>query len=149
MIELSNTAYIWLKALHLIAVIAWMAGLLYLPRLFVYHCNAEPGSVQSETFKIMERKLLKGIINPSMILVFIFGGILLANLDWQVWSEGWLYVKMLFVGLLAAQHILLARWRRDFETDSNDRPARFYRWMNEVPAILMVGVVICAVVRPF
>ena len=94
MIELTNTAYIWLKALHLIAVIAWMAGLLYLPRLFVYHCNAEPGSVQSETFKLMERKLLKGIINPSMILVFIFGGILLANLDLQVWSEGWLYANI-------------------------------------------------------
>ena len=149
MIELSNTIYIWIKAFHIIAVITWMAGLLYLPRLFVYHCDAEVGSQQSETFKIMERRLLKGIINPSMILAFLFGGILLLNLPGETLSEGWLQTKLLLIILLTSQHIMMARWRRDFEADINNRTARFYRWMNEVPAFLMIGIVICAVVRPF
>jgi len=149
MIDLPATAYLWIKAFHIIAVIAWMAGMLYLPRLFVYHCDAEPGSKQSEDFKVMERKLLRGIINPSMILVFILGGILLANLESDAWSEGWLHAKLTFVVILAAYHGWMSRWRKDFEADRNVRPAKFYRWMNEVPAVLMIGIVIFVVVRPF
>ena len=149
MIDLPATTYLWIKALHIIAVIAWMAGMLYLPRLFVYHCDAEPGSKQSEDFKVMERKLLWGIINPSMILVFILGGILLANLETDAWSEGWLLAKLTFVVILAGYHGAMSRWRKDFETDRNQRSAKFYRWMNEVPAVLMLGIVIFVVVRPF
>ena len=149
MIDLPATTYLWIKAFHIIAVIAWMAGMLYLPRLFVYHCDAEPGSKQSEDFKVMERKLLWGIINPSMILVFILGGILLANLETDAWSEGWLHAKLTFVVILAGYHGAMSRWRKDFEADRNQRSAKFYRWMNEVPAVLMLGIVIFVVVRPF
>ena len=149
MIDLPATAYLWIKALHLIAVIAWMAGMLYLPRLFVYHCGAEPGSKQSNDFKIMERNLLRGIINPSMIVTFILGGILLGHLDRDVWLEGWLHAKLVFVVILLAYHGLISRWRRDFESDKNERSANFYRWMNEVPAVLMSGIVIFIVVKPF
>ncbi len=149
MIDLPATTYLWIKAFHIIAVIAWMAGMLYLPRLFVYHCDAEPGSKQSEDFKVMECKLLWGIINPSMILVFILGGILLANLETDAWSEGWLHAKLTFVVILAGYHGAMSRWRKDFEADRNQRSAKFYRWMNEVPAVLMLGIVIFVVVRPF
>ena len=149
MIDLPATTYLWIKAFHIIAVIAWMAGMLYLPRLFVYHCDAEPGSKQSEDFKVMERKLLWGIINPSMILVFILGGILLANLETDAWSEGWLLAKLTFVVILAGYHGGMSRWRKDFEADRNQRSAKFYRWMNELPAVLMLGIVIFVVVRPF
>ena len=149
MIELPATAYLWIKALHIVAVIAWMAGMLYLPRLFVYHCGAEPGSKQSEDFKIMERKLLRGIITPSMIITFILGGILLGHLDRDSWLEGWLHAKLALVIILLVYHGLMSRWRKDFEADKNKRPAKFYRWMNEVPAILMFGIIIFVVVRPF
>ena len=149
MIELPATAYLWIKALHIVAVIAWMAGMLYLPRLFVYHCGAEPGSKQSEDFKIMERKLLRGIITPSMIITFILGGILLGHLDRDSWLEGWLHAKLAFVIILLVYHGLMSRWRKDFEADKNKRPAKFYRWMNEVPAVLMFGIIIFVVVRPF
>ena len=149
MIDLPATAYLWIKALHLIAVIAWMAGMLYLPRLFVYHCGAETGSKQSEDFKIMERKLLRGIINPSMVTTIILGGVLLSHLGRDAWFEGWLHAKLAFVLILLVYHGLMSRWRRDFEADANERSPKFYRWMNEVPAILMFGIVICVVVRPF
>ena len=149
MIELPATAYLWIKALHIVAVIAWMAGMLYLPRLFVYHCGAEPGSKQSEDFKIMERKLLRGIITPSMIITFILGGILLGHLDRDSWLEGWLHAKLALVIILLVYHGLMSRWRKDFEADKNKRPAKFYRWMNEVPAVLMFGIIIFVVVRPF
>ena len=149
MIDLPGIAYLWIKALHLIAVIAWMAGMLYLPRLFVYHCGAKSGSKQSEDFKIMERKLLRGIINPSMIVTVILGGLLLAHLDRDTWLEGWLHAKLLFVVILLAYHGQMSRWRKDFEDDTNERSAKFYRWMNEVPAFLMLGIIILVVVRPF
>ena len=149
MIDLPATVYLWIKALHIIAVIAWMAGILYLPRLFVYHCGAEPGSKQSEDFKIMERKLLRGIITPSMIITFILGGILLGHLDRSSWHEGWLHAKLALVIILLAYHGLVSRWRRDFEADKNERSVKFYRWMNEVPAAVMIGIVIFVVVRPF
>jgi protoporphyrinogen IX oxidase len=138
--------YAWIKALHLIAVIAWMAGLLYLPRLFVYHCAAAPGSELSETLKVMERRLLRAIMNPAQVLVFVFGGLLL----WvQDWSQGWLHAKLVLVAGLAVVHHLLALWRKDFAADRNRRPARFYRLWNEVPTVLMIGVVILVIVRPF
>ena len=149
MINLGATAYMWIKAFHIISVIAWMAGMLYLPRLFVYHCDVEPGSKQSETFKTMERKLLHGIINPAMIVVVVLGGLLFANMDAQLWLEGWLITKLSGVVVLIILHGMMARWCKDFATDNNNRTAHFYRWMNEIPAILMAGIVIMVVVRPF
>lgn len=139
--------YLWVKALHIIAVIAWMAGMLYLPRLYVYHCAAAAGSAQSETFKIMERRLLRAIINPAMIASWIFGLMLVANLD--AWSAPWMLGK--FALLLAMQliHAAFARWRRHFANDANRHGAHFYRIMNEVPTVLMISIVILAVVRPF
>ena len=123
--------------------------MLYLPRLFVYHCGAEPGSKQSEDFKIMERKLLRGIITPSMIITFILGGILLGHLDRDSWLEGWLHAKLAFLVILLAYHGLMSRWRKDFEADKNERSPEFYRWMNEIPALMMFGIVVFVVVRPF
>ena len=105
-----------------------MAGMLYLPRLFVYHCGAEPGSKQSEDFKTMERKLLRGIINPSMIIAFILGIILLWHLDHVTWVEGWLHAKLTLAAFLLVYHLFLSRWRRDFASDTNVRSAKFYRW---------------------
>ncbi|HEY1452999.1 MAG TPA: protoporphyrinogen oxidase HemJ [Roseiarcus sp.] len=136
-----------LKALHIIAVIAWMAGMLYLPRLFVYHADAPKGSLLSETFKLMERRLLKGIVNPSMILVFVIG-IALAILTGD-WQAPWLQAKFILVLGLGGLHGYFARCVRTFAADANVRPARFYRVLNEVPAVLMVLIVILVVVQPF
>ena|SRR3989339_1626941 len=144
---LSGDAYLWVKALHVISVIAWMAGLLYMPRLFVYHCHAQTGSTQSETFKVMERRLLRGIMNPAMIASWIFGLWLLISLN--TWSEGWVHAKLTFVVLLTVSHMFMARWRRDFELDQNQRPENFYRIANEVPTVLMIGIVIFVIVKPF
>lgn len=149
LIELSGTAYLWIKALHIISVIAWMAGLLYLPRLFVYHTGAEPGSEKSETFKVMERRLLRAIMNPAMIASFLFGGILLANLAEGYWEEGWIHAKWLFVAGLVWAHMKMAGWRRAFENDANQKSETYFRVMNEVPTVLMIGIVIFAVVKPF
>ena len=138
----------WVKALHVIAVIAWMAGMLYLPRLFVYHAGAETGSIQSETFKIMERRLYGGITTPAMIATWVFG-------LWMVfaglvdWSSGWPYLKAAMVILLSGFHGTLGRWRRDFAEDRNERPARFYRMVNEIPTVLMIVIVVAVIVRPF
>ena len=148
MIDLSPDLYLWVKAFHIIFIIAWMAGILYLPRLFVYHSDAESGSQQSETFKTMERKLLRGIINPSMIMVFILGGILLINLDREIWLSGWLIAKISLVILLIIFHIFVVGWYKEFSRDTNKRSSRFYRFANEIPAVLMVVIVILAVVRP-
>ena len=139
--------YPWLKALHIIAIIAWMAGMLYLPRLFVYHCDAERGSRQSETFKVMERRLLKAIINPAMVVSWVLG-------LWLAWSggwhaSGWLHAKILLVLLLSGLHGFLVRCVREFGADQNQRSAKFYRILNEVPTVLMIGIVIFAVVKPF
>ena len=136
-----------LKALHIIAVIAWMAGLLYLPRLFVYHADAEKGSKQSETFKVMERRLLRGIMNPAFILVWVLGLLLAWQGDW--WQAGWWQVKFALVAALTVVHHLYARWRKDFEADRNMRSARFYRLWNEVPTVLMIAIVFLAVLKPF
>ena len=136
-----------LKALHIISVIAWMAGLLYLPRLFVYHADAEKGSVQSETFKTMERRLLRGIMNPAMILTWVFG----LSLTWQGewWHAGWWHAKFALVCGLTVVHHLYGRWRKDFAEDRNVRPANYYRWWNEVPTLLMVAMVFLVVLKPF
>jgi putative membrane protein len=139
--------YLWIKAFHVIAVIAWMAGMLYLPRLFVYHCDAEKGSVQSETFKVMERRLLKAIINPAMIVAWVLGLYLAWEGGW--FRSGWLHGKLALVLGLSVVHGLYARWVRDFAADRNTRPARFYRVWNEAPTVLLVGIVILVVVKPF
>jgi protoporphyrinogen IX oxidase len=137
----------WLKAFHIIAVIAWMAGLLYLPRLFVYHCEVTPGSAEDERFKTMERKLMRVIINPSMIIVWILGLTLAQTL--HVWAEGWFHTKVLLVIVLSGLHDMLNRWRRDFEMGRNTKSQRFFRIVNEVPAVLMAAIVILVVVKPF
>jgi putative membrane protein len=139
--------YDWLKAFHVIAVIAWMAGMLYLPRLFVYHCEAEPESKQSETFKVMERRLLRAIINPAMIAAWLLGLTLAYEGGW--FPAHWLQAKLALVLVLSAIHGLLARWVRDFAADRNRNSQRFYRIINEIPAVLMIGIVILAVVKPF
>jgi putative membrane protein len=138
---------LWVKALHIIAVIAWMAGMLYLPRLFVYHADAAKGSALSETFKLMERRLLNGIINPSMILVFITG-IALAVLT-GYWRAPWLQAKLVLVLGLGGLDGYFARCVRAFAADANVRPAGFYRVLNEIPTLVMVLVVILVVVKPF
>ena len=139
--------YEWIKALHIISVIAWMAGMLYLPRLFVYHADAPKGSDRSEMLKVMERRLLRGIINPAMVASFVFG--LSAVWLGQWWSHPWFMAKFVFVVLLTAVHGFLARWRKEFERDANTRAARFYRMINEVPTLFMVVIVILVVVKPF
>ena len=138
---------LWLKALHVIAVIAWMASLLYLPRLMVYHCAAEPGSKQSETFKIMERRLLRFIANPAMIATWVFGIALM--LEGEYYRAGWMQAKFVLVLALSALHGLNAKWTKDFAVDRNKRSARFYRIMNEVPALVMAAIVILVIVKPF
>jgi putative membrane protein len=144
--------YEWIKALHIIAVIAWMAGMLYLPRLFVYHCAAETGSVKSETFKVMEQRLLRGIINPAMIATWVLG-------LWLAWlgpdsrygwfASSWLWAKIILVLALSAVHGLLARWRKDFAQDRNRHSQKFYRIINEVPTVLMILIVLLVVLKPF
>ncbi len=141
--------YLWFKALHIISAIAWMAGMLYLPRLYVYHSDAEVGSVQSETFKIMERRLLRAIVNPSMVMTLIFGGLMLATHGIVDWSMGWIWVKLSMVVAMVTIHGLFTQWRRDFEADRNTRSAKFYRMWNEAPTIPLILIVIMAVVRPF
>jgi protoporphyrinogen IX oxidase len=139
--------YMWLKAFHVIAIIAWMAGMLYLPRLFVYHCETAKGSIQSETFKIMERRLLKAIINPAMIAAWVLGLYLAIDGGW--FRSGWLHGKLLLVIALSAVHGVLVKRTREFAEDRNTRPARYYRILNEVPTVLMIGIVILVIVKPF
>ena len=139
--------YLWLKALHIMAVIAWMAGMLYLPRLFVYHCEVRPGTDEYARFVMMEKRLMRIIVNPSMIAVWVFG-ILLAFAA-AAWSQPWLHAKLFFVVALSALHGMFSRWRRDFERSQNTRSRRFYRIVNEVPAVLMVLIVFLVVLKPF
>ncbi|MEK9971064.1 MAG: protoporphyrinogen oxidase HemJ [Ferrovibrio sp.] len=139
--------YEWLKALHIVSIIAWMAGMLYLPRLFVYHAAAEAGSKESETFKVMERRLLKAIINPAMGAAWIFGG----TMAWlgHHWDQPWFWAKITLVLAMQAVHGKLVAWQRDFENDRNTRSQRFYRYANEVPTVLMIGIVLLVVLKPF
>ncbi|OUR80472.1 TIGR00701 family protein [Alphaproteobacteria bacterium 46_93_T64] len=141
--------YLWIKAFHIISVIAWMAGMFYLPRLYIYHCDAEIGSVQSETFKIMERRLLRGIINPAMIMTFIFGSLLLAIPGIVDWSSGWIWTKLSMLFLMVGFHGQLSKWRKDFEADNNQKSSKYYRFANEFPTILTIIIVIMVVVKPF
>lgn len=140
--------YLWIKALHVISVIAWMAGMLYLPRLYVYHASAAPGSEASETFKVMERRLLKAITTPAMIASLIFGiAMLVMTPEWL--KQGWLHAKLTCVLGLLAVHGMLARSRREFAEDRNTRSPRYYRVVNEVPTVLMIAIVIFVIVKPF
>jgi putative membrane protein len=142
-----DSLYDWAKAVHVIAVIAWMAGMLYLPRLFVYHVDAEKGSVQSETFKVMERRLLRAIINPAMMVAWAFG-------LWLAWKGfafqgGWLHAKLTAVLLLSGVHGYLSGAVRKFAEDRNQKSARHWRIVNEIPTLLMIAIVILVVVKPF
>jgi len=139
--------YDWIKAFHVVAIIAWMAALLYLPRLFVYHCDAPAGSPQSETFKVMERRLLKAIMTPAMIASWVLGLYLAWSGGW--FKAGWLHGKLVAVIGLSAAHGFLAGCVRRFAEDRNTRPARFYRIVNEVPTVLMILIVVLVIVKPF
>ena len=144
--------YPWVKAFHIIAIIAWMAGMLYLPRLFVYHSVAGKGSVQSETFKVMERRLLRAIMLPAMIATWVLG-------LWLAWlgpdshygwfAAGWLQAKIALVLAMTAVHGLFARWRRDFAADRNRHSQKFYRIINELPTVTLIGIVLLVVLKPF
>jgi len=149
MFEALNPFYPWIKAFHIIAVIAWMAGMLYLPRLYFYHCDARPGTPESERFKTMEARLLRIIVNPAMITVWILGLTLVETPASGGPKQGWLMVKFLLVICLSAVHGLFSRWRKDFAQDRNHRSKRFYAAWNEVPALLMIAIVILVVVKPF
>jgi putative membrane protein len=137
----------WFLAFHIMAVIAWMAGMLYLPRLFVYHAAAAPGSETSETFKLMERRLLKRIINPAMIAVWVLG----LTLAWLTgaYADTWLQIKFVLVLIMSGLHGLLVRWWRAFAQDRNTHSARFYRIINEIPAVLIVLIVLLVKLQPF
>ena len=142
--------YLWIKALHIISVISWMAGLFYLPRLFVYHVGAQKGSVQSEIFKTMERKLMRIIMTPAMVATFFFGLLLLSIpglIDWS--ASGWMHLKLLLVFAMAGLHGFLVKCMKSFAQDQNTRSEKFYRVLNEVPTLLMIAIVILAIVKPF
>jgi len=140
--------YLYLKAFHIIAVICWMAAMLYLPRLFVYHVDAKKGSAQSETFKVMERRLLRYIGTPAMIATWLFAILMIiANPD--LFSQGWFHAKLTLVILLSGFHGACARWMKKFAADTNTKSQKFYRIANEVPTLLMIIVVILAVTKPF
>lgn len=142
--------YPWIKALHIVAVISWMAGLLYLPRLFVYHCRSAAGSEQSETFKVMEARLLKVIMRPAMIASWALGLLLISIpgvIDWS--GDFWIYGKLLLVIALTWAHMAFSGYARAFAADQNERPEKFFRIVNEVPTVIMIGIVILVIVRPF
>ena len=142
-------AYPWIKALHIISVIAWMASMLYLPRLFVYHAAASVGSAQSETFKVMERRLSRAIMLPAMIATLVFGGMLLSIPGIVDWHQGWIHGKLLLVFLMLITQHFFGSWRRAFAEDRNRHSERFFRKVNEVPTVLMIAIVILVVVKPF
>jgi putative membrane protein len=139
----------WVKALHVISVIAWMAGSLYLPRLFVYHADAEPGSDKSETFKIMERRLLRAITTPAMLAAWGFGLWLILGFDAVDFSAGWVWVKAALVIALSGYHGWMAHHVRRFAADANTHSARYFRFANEIPTLMMIVIVIMVIVRPF
>ena len=146
MMGLIADSYLWIKALHVISVITWMAGLFYLPRLYVYHAQEPAGSAPSELFKVMERRLLKGIMHPSLVVVLVTGGALLAVQDL---AQGWIHAKLALVVGMVVCHVFYARWRQDFLHDRNARGDKFYRVANEIPTLLLLGIVILVVVKPF
>lgn len=144
-----TSLYPWMKAVHIISVIAWMAGLLYLPRLFVYHTRALAGSELSETFKIMERRLLRAIILPAAAVAVLFGLMLAGVPGMLTPPSGWFHSKVALVVLLLVYTHLLGRWRRAFAEDRNTKSATFFRAVNEIPTVLMVAIVLLVVVKPF
>lgn len=149
MTDFLTNHYEWIRALHIISIIAWMAGMLYLPRLFVYHAGATVGSELSETLKIMERRLLRIIINPAMIASWIFGGLMLyARWDFFM-GEGWMHVKLLMVVLMTGVHHAYIKYVKLFAADKNTKSAKYFRILNEVPTILMIVIVVMAVAEPF
>lgn len=148
-IELSGTGYQWVKALHVVSVIAWMAGLFYLPRLYVYHAENSDKPEVCALFKVMERRLLKAITTPAGISSAVFGLLLVLH-DWPwIWSQGWWHLKLLGLIGLGVMHVLMVRWRQDFLHDRNTRSSRFYRIANEVPTLCMLAIVIPVIVQPF
>ena len=146
---LAAVAYPWLKALHIIAVIAWMAGLLYLPRLFVYHAGVPVGSNRAAMLEVMERRLLHGIMAPAAIMTYGFGALLAATPGVVAWRQGWIWAKLALVGVLTVYHLLLAYWRRDLAVGKQSHSVRFYRIVNEIPTRVMVGIVVLVVLKPF
>ncbi len=144
---MNGELYLWIKALHVIAVISWMAGLLYLPRLFVYHCSVDVGSAASETFKVMERRLLRAIMFPASIVAWAAG--LTMAVSGGLFHDGWFHVKLTLVVLMTIAHHMMVRWYRDFATDRNSRTSRFFRVANEVPTLLMIVIVILVITKPF
>lgn len=144
-----SQAYPWIKSLHIVSMVAWMAGLLYLPRLYVYHATAAPGSDPSETFKVMERRLHRGIMTPAMVATLGFGVVLAGTPGVVDWHMGWIWVKLALVLGLIVFHLALARWRTTFSADCNRHSARFFRSINELPMLALIAIVILAVVKPF
>ncbi len=144
-----TTLYPWTKSFHVIAMVAWMAGLFYLPRLYVYHCDTRPGSPESERFKVMEWRLLKQIINPAMIATWVFGVLLVLTPGVIDWSAPWWHVKLAAVLLMSGFHGAASKWRREFMEDRNTKSHRFYRIANEVPTVLLMLIVIMVIARPF
>jgi len=140
---------LWLKALHLIFMVTWFAGLFYLPRLFVYHAMSED-PISNQQFKIMERKLFFGIMTPGMVLTFVFGIWMLADYAWAMYSSsGWLHAKLTLVLLLLIYHIFCGKWLLDFKHDRNNKTHVYYRWVNEIPVLFLCAIVILAVIKPF
>ncbi|MDT4290792.1 protoporphyrinogen oxidase HemJ [Methylomonas sp. MO1] len=140
---------LWLKALHLIFMVTWFAGLFYLPRLFVYHAMSDD-SISNERFKVMERKLYYGIMTPGMICTFIFGVWMLGDYAWMLYSaSGWLHLKLGLLGLLVVYHLFCGKWLLDFKYDRNRHSHVYFRWINEIPVLFLVAIVLLAVVKPF
>jgi putative membrane protein len=149
MSSLLTALYPWIKSFHVISMVAWMAATLYLPRLFVYHCEVARGSAESERFKVMEYKLFKVIMNPAMIATWCFGLLLVATPGVVDWHAGWWHVKLAMVILMSGFHGASSKWRRDFMEDRNRKSQRFYRMANEVPTVLMIVIIIMVIVKPF
>ena len=148
MISILAEYYLTLKAIHIIAVISWMAGMLYLPRIFVYHADSLKNSNQCETFKVMERKLIRIIMNPAMILTWVFG-ILMIVANPMIFNQGWMHAKLGCVFMMTAMHMIYVKWYKDFDQNKNSRTSKFYRIVNEIPTILMIIIVCMAVIEPF
>ena len=144
-----TASYPWIKAFHIIAIIAWMAGLLYLPRLYVYHADVPPGSRRAAMLEIMERRLLRGIMLPAIVMTYGFGVMLLSVPGVVDWRQGWIWSKLALVLLLTVFHVTLAHWRRDFAAGRFLRSSRFYRLVNEIPTLIMIAIVLLVVLKPF
>lgn len=143
-----GTLYDWVKIIHILSIITWMAGLFYLPRLFVYHTQVAPGSEASDKFVLMEHRLLKYIMNPSIVAAWVFG-LWLTVLIPDFWTQGWLHVKLLCVLLMSGFHGMCAAWRKKFAAGANQKSEKYYRVANEVPTILLIVIVVMVIIKPF